>query len=103
MALAVAVAAGTTTWPPYLVDIVAWLTVSKVWDAGSKGQAKPDNIADKERYILDVECEKLRKRQISLGAPTQYPGTNQIYRRVDNDPLLNRNTRKAFRTRGGFG
>lgn len=102
-ALAAAVAAGTTTWPPYLVDLVAWLCVSKVWDSGTKGQAKPDNVRDKERYILDVECEKLRKRQISLGAPTQYPATNQIHRRVDNDPQQVRMTRNAFRVRGGFG
>ena len=103
-ALARAIETGSVTeWPAYLVDIVAWLCVAKVWDAGTSGQAKPQNIAEKERYILDVECERLRKREISFGAPAQYPGTNQLQTRVDADPNRNRLTRPAWRGSGGFG
>ena len=102
-ALAVAIEAGTVTeWPYFAVDAVAWIVVGMVWDSGTSGQAKPDNVKERERYALDVLCEKIRKREISLGAPVQYPGTNQLQTRVDHDPDLNRLTRTAMRTRGGW-
>lgn len=103
-ALAEAIAAGAVSeWPYFAVDASAWLTVGLVWDSGTAGQAKPENVKEREKYVRDVLCVKMAKREISLGAPTQYPGTNQLQTRVDADPSRNRLMRGAFRVRGGYG
>ena len=103
-ALAAAIAAGTVTeWPYFAVDGSAWLTVGLIWDSGTSGQAKPENVKEREKYVRDVLCVKMARREISLGAPTQYPGTNQLQTRVDADPSRTRMLRGAWRGTGGYG
>lgn len=101
--LAAAIAAGTVSeWPVVLVDLTAWLTADRVWDSGTSSQAKPQNLTDRIARIYASDLEQIRRREISIGAPVQYPATNQLSRMVDHDPQRNRFTRTAFRTRGGL-
>lgn len=102
-ALADAIQRGQVTeWPVVLVDLTAWLTAGRVWDSGSQSQAKPENLIARIARIYDVDLEQIRRREISIGAPVQYPGTNQLYGMVNNDPRRNRFTRRAMRTQGGW-
>lgn len=96
-AIAKAVAQGKEAWSnyPLLVYLSADLTVVKVWRYGTSGQAMPDQIRELEMRVLD-DLEKIRKLELSIGAPAAYPTHQANITVVDMDPGNRRMSLKGF-------
>lgn len=92
----VEVQAGRQSWPHILVDLSSQLAIVRCWQYGTSGRALPDDLRERETRVMET-CGAIRDRKISLGAPARYPGTNQLFTRVDNDPCRNRLTLRNFK------
>lgn len=87
--------------PQFMVTLAAQKALYLYWLYGTQGQAIPEAVKQLNSDV-DVECERIRRRERTIGAPTSYPGTSQCFVQVDADPDRNRNFLSSFRRSGGF-
>ncbi len=84
------------SWPWLLVDFSAWLATDLCWPEGSAGQAKPPHLIERAKQIREVDLEKLRRNELSIGAPPAYPQLQPMVQTVNMDPGDTRMTVQSF-------
>ena len=91
------VARGQATWDDYrfLQMLVGRLVPPKLWRPGTQGLAKPQGLIDEENQVY-ADCERVRKKEASIGAPVAYPSEGQRSQQVDLDPQNNKMSLRAF-------
>ncbi len=85
----------------HLITIAALKAIPLVWDYGTSGQARPQNIGERDSRC-DQELQLLAERRRKHGNIGTNPTPSQAVQQVDMNPLRDRMTLGGFRTSGGL-
>ena len=74
----------TKPYPQLVVTLTAQIAVYNCWKYGAQGRAVPEPT--KEQYDRAVEMlGKISRREVSIGAPKDYPAQNQVVTNINFD------------------